>query len=80
MFQPRGRRGRGGSLPLLLLATQVLQVGIEHIPPVTLGILAVNVAVFLDLGAPWGIYMPSIRSACLLPAAVVVRDANVTYL
>ena len=65
---------------MLLLATQVFQVGIEHIPPVTLGVLAANVAVFLDLLAPWGIYMPSIRSACLLPAAVIVSGVNVTYL
>lgn len=71
MYQPRGRRGRG-SLPLMLLAAQVMQVGIQHIPPVTLGLLALNVAAFLDLFAPWGFYTPSIRSACLLPAAVVV--------
>eukprot|EP00730_Choanoeca_flexa_P015668 TRINITY_DN7246_c0_g1_i1.p1 TRINITY_DN7246_c0_g1~~TRINITY_DN7246_c0_g1_i1.p1 ORF type:complete len:302 (+),score=38.76 TRINITY_DN7246_c0_g1_i1:122-1027(+) len=75
MYNPRGRRQRNGNLALLLLASQVMQVGIQHIPPTTLFFLGLNVGVFLDVFAPWGFYLPSIQNACLMPAAIVEGHA-----
>uniref|UniRef100_A0A8D0H104 Rhomboid-related protein 4 n=1 Tax=Sphenodon punctatus TaxID=8508 RepID=A0A8D0H104_SPHPU len=42
------RRQRGVSTGLLLLLTQVFQVGVANIPPVTLGTLALNILLFLN--------------------------------
>ncbi|XP_035011211.1 rhomboid-related protein 4 [Hippoglossus stenolepis] len=47
----RGRH-RGSHMGLLLLASQVFQVGLDNIPPVTLGVLALNVYLFLFPAAP----------------------------
>ncbi|XP_065267072.1 rhomboid-related protein 4 [Emys orbicularis] len=41
------RRRRGVDVGLILLLSQVFQVGLENIPPVTLGTLALNVFLFL---------------------------------
>ncbi|KAL4648499.1 rhomboid-related protein 4 isoform X1 [Arapaima gigas] len=40
-------RQRRGHLGLLLLASQVFQMGLDHIPPVTLAVLALNVYLYL---------------------------------
>ncbi|KAL0174835.1 hypothetical protein M9458_030803, partial [Cirrhinus mrigala] len=40
-------RHRGSNLGLLLLASQVFQLGIDNIPPVTLATLGLNVYLFL---------------------------------
>ncbi|XP_028275474.1 rhomboid-related protein 4 [Parambassis ranga] len=45
-------RQRGSHLALLLLASQVLQVGLDNIPPGTLAVLALNVYLFLFPAAP----------------------------
>nr|XP_019943551.1 PREDICTED: rhomboid-related protein 4 isoform X2 [Paralichthys olivaceus] len=45
-------RQRGSHLGLLLLASQVFQVGLDKIPPITLGVLALNVYLFLFPAAP----------------------------
>ncbi|XP_004638206.1 rhomboid-related protein 4 [Octodon degus] len=42
------RRSRGVGIGLLLLLSQIFRVGIDNIPPVTLGTLAVNVWFFLN--------------------------------
>ncbi|XP_060928818.1 rhomboid-related protein 4 [Limanda limanda] len=47
----RGRH-RGSHMGLLLLASQVFQLGVDKIPPVTLGVLALNVYLFLFPAAP----------------------------
>lgn len=41
------QRQRRSHLGLLLLASQVFQVGVDHIPPVTLAVLGLNVYLFL---------------------------------
>ncbi|KAK6297121.1 hypothetical protein J4Q44_G00332630 [Coregonus suidteri] len=43
----RSRQRGGGQLGLILLASQVFQVGVENIPPVTLAVLCLNVYLFL---------------------------------
>ncbi|XP_066535124.1 rhomboid-related protein 4 isoform X2 [Hoplias malabaricus] len=69
-------RQRGFSLGLLLLASQVFQLGIENIPPVTLATLGLNVYLFLfpakpllqgiklerRLGGAWFAYLLSVFS------------------
>ncbi|XP_073348836.1 rhomboid-related protein 4 [Pagrus major] len=45
-------RQRGSHLGLLLLASQLLQVGLDNIPPVTLGVLGLNVYLYLFPAAP----------------------------
>ncbi|KAJ8256897.1 hypothetical protein COCON_G00190490 [Conger conger] len=45
-------RHRGGNLGLLLLASQVFQMGTDNIPPVTLAALGLNVYLFLFPLAP----------------------------
>ena len=58
MFQQR-RRGPG--LGLVLLAAQLFNVGFENIPPVTLSVVGVNVAVYLNLLKN----IPRLRKACV---------------
>ncbi|KAG7217587.1 hypothetical protein INR49_021273 [Caranx melampygus] len=45
-------RQRGSHLGLLLLASQLFQVGLDNIPPVTLAVLALNVYLYLFPAAP----------------------------
>lgn len=45
-------RSRGSHLGLLLLASQLFQVGLDNIPPVTLAVLALNVYLYLFPAAP----------------------------
>ncbi|XP_059188000.1 rhomboid-related protein 4 isoform X2 [Centropristis striata] len=45
-------RQRGSHLGLLLLASQLFQVGLDNIPPVTLAVLGLNVYLFLFPAAP----------------------------
>ncbi|XP_005106015.1 rhomboid-related protein 4 [Aplysia californica] len=42
------RRG-GGNLGVMLLAAQMMNMGLEHIPPVTLALVVGQAAIFLDL-------------------------------
>ncbi|XP_026155041.1 rhomboid-related protein 4 isoform X2 [Mastacembelus armatus] len=56
-------RQRSSQLGLLLLASQVFQVGLDNIPPVTLAVLALNVYLYLFPAAP------------LLQACVSVQQA-----
>ncbi|XP_029922566.1 rhomboid-related protein 4 [Myripristis murdjan] len=46
------RRQRGSQLGLLLLASQLFQVGLDNIPPVTLAVLGLNVYLYLFPAAP----------------------------
>lgn len=57
------RRQRGSQLGLLLLASQLFQVGLDNIPPVTLGVLGLNAYLYLFPAAP------------LLKACVSVQQA-----
>ncbi|XP_034404827.1 rhomboid-related protein 4 [Cyclopterus lumpus] len=45
-------RQRGSHLGLMLLASQVFQMGLDNIPPVTLGVLGLNVYLYLFPAAP----------------------------
>lgn len=45
-------RQRGSQLGLLLLASQLFQVGLDRIPPVTLAVLGLNVYLYLFPAAP----------------------------
>ncbi|XP_022594303.1 rhomboid-related protein 4 isoform X4 [Seriola dumerili] len=45
-------RQRASQLGLLLLASQVFQVGLDNIPPVTLAVLALNVYLYMFPAAP----------------------------
>ncbi|XP_041850694.1 rhomboid-related protein 4 [Melanotaenia boesemani] len=56
-------RQRRSHLGLLLLASQLFQVGLENIPPITLAVLALNVYLYLFPAAP------------LLQACVSVKQA-----
>ena len=53
----RGRQ-RGSNLGLVLLASQIFQVGVDNIPPVTLAALGLNVYLFFSPAAP-------LMSACV---------------
>ncbi|XP_032400807.1 rhomboid-related protein 4 [Xiphophorus hellerii] len=46
------RRSRSSHLGLLMLGSQLLQVGLDNIPPVTLAVLALNVYLYLFPAAP----------------------------
>ncbi|KAM9853392.1 rhomboid-related protein 4 [Aulostomus maculatus] len=46
------RRQRGSHLGLLLLASQLFQLGFDNIPPVTLAVLGLNVYLYLFPAAP----------------------------
>ncbi|XP_054883752.1 rhomboid-related protein 4 [Poeciliopsis prolifica] len=46
------RRSRSSNLGVLMLGSQLLQVGLDNIPPVTLAVLALNVYLFLFPAAP----------------------------
>ncbi|PWA19466.1 hypothetical protein CCH79_00019052, partial [Gambusia affinis] len=46
------RRSRSSHLGLLMLGSQLLQVGLDNIPPVTLAVLGLNVYLFLFPAAP----------------------------
>ena len=60
-----GRR-RSAGLGVFLLAAQILQMGVQHIPPVTLGIVAANASVYLGLLRRFRlIRVPSIKEACV---------------
>ncbi|CAL8352604.1 unnamed protein product [Lota lota] len=48
----RRQRPRGSQLGLLLLASQLFQVGLDNIPPVTMGVLGLNVYLYLFPAAP----------------------------
>ncbi|XP_013769265.1 rhomboid-related protein 4 isoform X1 [Pundamilia nyererei] len=51
IFSMRNRQ-RGSQLGLLLLASQVFQLGLNNIPPITLAVLALNVYLYLFPAAP----------------------------
>ena len=55
------RRRRSPGIVIVLLAAQLFQVGFNHIPPVTLGVIGVNTVVFLRLLNG----LPSITKACI---------------
>lgn len=46
------RRERGSNLGLLLLASQLIHVGFDNIPPVTLAVLGINAYLYLFPAAP----------------------------
>lgn len=54
-------RRRAPGIGILLLAGQLMQTGVQYIPPVTLGVIALNTAIYLRLLAG----LPSIRQACI---------------
>lgn len=60
-------RHRGSNLGLLLLASQIFQMGVNNIPPVTLATLALNVYLFLAPLAP-------LMRACVSVQACWDRD------
>jgi rhomboid domain-containing protein 1 len=64
MFRSRRRRSPG--IGILLLAAQLMQTGVHYIPPVTLGVIALNTAIYLRLFTG----LPSIRQACISYAYV----------
>ena len=56
----RGRRG--GNLGVLLLATQIMNIGLDNIPPVTLALVAAQTAIFLNFLPQ---YFYSAASVCM---------------
>ncbi|XP_071798252.1 rhomboid-related protein 4-like [Asterias amurensis] len=67
MFRNRGRRRTEG-LGLLLLGGQLMRVGLDRIPPTTLGTIAINVAIYLKVLNPYiKMYLrnPGIRNVCV---------------
>jgi rhomboid domain-containing protein 1 len=72
MHNPRGR-GRAPGLALYLLLGQMAQVGFDKIPPVTLALIAGQVAIFLQLfHVLWTRY--DISSICISVLQVWYRD------
>lgn len=72
MHNPRGR-GRAPGLALYLLLGQMAQVGFDKIPPVTLTLIAGQVAVFLQLfDVRW--IRNDISSICISALQVWYRD------
>ncbi|XP_064639136.1 rhomboid-related protein 4-like [Lineus longissimus] len=62
MFRGRNRGTQGGGLAIMLLAYQLMQVGFDRIPPVTLAAILGQVLVFLKLiDIPW----PSLDDVCI---------------
>lgn len=57
----RGRQ-RGSNLGVLLLGAQLMNMGLENIPPVTLALVAGQVAIFLNLLPQ---YFPSAHGVCM---------------
>uniref|UniRef100_A0A7M5V7F1 Peptidase S54 rhomboid domain-containing protein n=2 Tax=Clytia hemisphaerica TaxID=252671 RepID=A0A7M5V7F1_9CNID len=57
---PRTQAQRRGGLGLLLLGSQIMQIGVDRIPPVTLLTVALNAAIYLRV-VPG---LPSVHSAC----------------
>ena len=55
------RRRRSPGFGILLLAAQLMQTGVQYIPPVTLGVIALNTAIYLRLFTG----LPSVRQACI---------------
>ncbi|KAK7483198.1 hypothetical protein BaRGS_00025602 [Batillaria attramentaria] len=58
----RGRQRGGGNLGVLLLGAQMMNMGLENIPPVTLALVAGQVAIFLNLLPQ---YFPSAHNVCM---------------
>ncbi|XP_070538487.1 rhomboid-related protein 4-like [Ptychodera flava] len=56
---------RAAGIGLFLLALQVMRVGLDNIPPVTLATLAANTAIFLRI-----LKVPRVRDICISSAAV----------
>lgn len=59
-------RHRGSHLGLVLLASQLFQVGLDNIPPVTLAVLGLNVYLFLFPAAPLMKACVSVQQTCWL--------------
>ena len=66
MFRSRQRHA-GGNLGLLLLGYQIMNAGLEHIPPVTLATIGAQVAVYLGL---LDVYWPSTWAVCISTVTV----------
>ncbi|KAK3093816.1 hypothetical protein FSP39_020554 [Pinctada imbricata] len=66
------QRRRGQGLGLALLALQVMNIGVENIPPVTLATVAAQVAIFLQIGdlSRW---FPSANTVCISAYRVMDR-------
>ncbi|XP_050418158.1 rhomboid-related protein 4 [Patella vulgata] len=56
-----GRRNRG-NFGLILLGSQLLNVGVNRIPPVTLALIAAQTAIFMDVFPK---YFPSATAVCM---------------
>lgn len=74
MYRPRRGRGlpRGRALGLLMLGAEVMRIGVEHIPAITLGLLAVNSFLFVGDSVLPELNLPSSRDICMQPAQVWV--------
>jgi len=66
-FRRRTQQQRGG-MGVLLLAGQIMQIGADRIPPVTLATVIFNAAVFLKL-----IPFPSVENACTSYSHVILK-------
>ena len=56
----RTQGSRGGGFGLFLLASQIMQIGVDRIPPVTLLTVAINAVIYMRL-VPG---LPGVNSAC----------------
>lgn len=67
-----GRRSRGSGLGVMLLGAQMLNMGVENIPPVTLGSVVFQAAIFLQFGdlMKW---FPNAGKVCLSVYHVMYR-------
>ena len=65
-------RRRGQGMGLMFLAMQVMNMGVENIPPVTLATVAMQVAIFLQIGdlTRW---FPSANHVCISAYKVLDR-------
>lgn len=73
MYRPRGRLRSNFAIWLLLL--EVMQIGLDHIPPVTLVALASQVAIYLDIFKLFGLAdQLSLDEACVSAYHVWYRN------
>lgn len=73
MYRPRGRMR--GNIAIWLLLLEVMQIGLDHIPPVTLAALATQVAIYLNIFQLFGVAnVPSLDEACVSAFHVWYRN------
>ncbi|GFO16450.1 rhomboid-related protein [Plakobranchus ocellatus] len=70
------RRRGGGNMGVLLLGAQLMNFGLQHIPPATLALIAGQTAIFIDLVPQ---FFRSANSVCISSYLANSRVAVLIY-